>query len=486
MGHKYFIAFLIGVTKVVYTLAACANVSETVYPDSKVSSNNIVETGKVNTNLFSECRDYCMTNLENSDCAISYILSNAGDPTGAGECSYWDTNCGGSCIMEYATPSSVTVYTCTGLNCATLTNPANGAVTAPGTPVTGDIATYTCNTGYQLIGSSSSTCGADGLWDTSAPTCSLIDCGGLGNPTNGLVDISSGTTYGQVATYSCNSGYVVNGASSRTCGSGGTWSSSPPTCVIEGCGALVDPVNGFVTMLQATAVGDVALYNCDIGYDISGFTSTTCGTNGSWDNPAPSCNPVDCGMPVVPSNGSVNAMYGTTYLQLATYSCDLGYILNGATTTTCGADGLWDTPAPSCDIIDCGAPPSGPVNGYKTVPGTTYTEVTTFYCDYGYLLTGPSTLICQADGTWNGTTPSCDPLDCGPLVAPANGSVATLLGTTFGMTAIYSCAYGFALQGDTTQTCQSNGIWSGSQPNCTNIPSRLYTCNVAIDCLIQT
>ena len=33
------------------------------------------------------------------------------------------------------------------------------------------VATYTCNTGYTLIGDSTRTCGSDELWSGSDPTC---------------------------------------------------------------------------------------------------------------------------------------------------------------------------------------------------------------------------------------------------------------------------------------------------------------------------
>lgn len=32
--------------------------------------------------------------------------------------------------------------------------------------------------------------------------------------------------------------------------------------------------------------------------------------------------------------------------------------------------------------------------------------------------------------------------------------------------AIYSCEFGFALDGDMTRTCQENGQWTGSAPVC--------------------
>ena len=57
-----------------------------------------------------------------------------------------------------------------------------------------------------------------------------VDCGSLDNPTNGIVDTTSGTTFNNMATYSCDGGYEVSGNLSRICGSDGLWSPDPPTC----------------------------------------------------------------------------------------------------------------------------------------------------------------------------------------------------------------------------------------------------------------
>ena len=61
-----------------------------------------------------------------------------------------------------------------------------------------------------------------------------LDCGTLVNPTNGAVDTASGTTYGQKATFTCDTGYGIQGDSSRTCGADGQWTGNNPTCVIGG------------------------------------------------------------------------------------------------------------------------------------------------------------------------------------------------------------------------------------------------------------
>ena len=57
-----------------------------------------------------------------------------------------------------------------------------------------------------------------------------MDCGSLTDPANGQVDLTSGTTFGQIATYSCSTGYNLVGDSTRTCQATGEWSGSAPTC----------------------------------------------------------------------------------------------------------------------------------------------------------------------------------------------------------------------------------------------------------------
>ena len=59
------------------------------------------------------------------------------------------------------------------------------------------------------------------------------DCGFLPSPTDGTV-VAPTTTYESTANYSCNTGYNINGNVSRTCGvdgsGAGVWNGSAPTC----------------------------------------------------------------------------------------------------------------------------------------------------------------------------------------------------------------------------------------------------------------
>ncbi len=66
-----------------------------------------------------------------------------------------------------------------------------------------------------------------------------VDCGPL-TIANGAVDTTSGTTFMMTATYTCNTGYNIVGSDSRACGASGTsgattltdgvWSPAAPVC----------------------------------------------------------------------------------------------------------------------------------------------------------------------------------------------------------------------------------------------------------------
>ncbi len=55
------------------------------------------------------------------------------------------------------------------------------------------------------------------------------ECHSLGHPSNGRVSVPS-RIEGNRATYSCDSGYALRGSSSRSCRSDGTWSGGEPIC----------------------------------------------------------------------------------------------------------------------------------------------------------------------------------------------------------------------------------------------------------------
>jgi len=92
-----------------------------------------------------------------------------------------------------------------------------------------------------------------------------VDCGGLPNPANGQVTTST-TTFDSNATYSCNNGYTLSGSTTRNCLADATWSGTEPTCsrkyviysiVAESCTILSEPWSQGTTELSSLMVGRV-------------------------------------------------------------------------------------------------------------------------------------------------------------------------------------------------------------------------------------
>ena len=109
---------------------------------------------------------------------------------------------------------------------------------------------FSCATGYRLLGSSVRRCGADGKWDGTQTTCqsisiacvvdetsrnwsgccvSVVDCGSLDAPRNGRKS-GVATTYRSVVRFSCVTGYKLIGSTSRKCQSDGSWAGKQPIC----------------------------------------------------------------------------------------------------------------------------------------------------------------------------------------------------------------------------------------------------------------
>ena len=59
-----------------------------------------------------------------------------------------------------------------------------------------------------------------------------IDCGDPATLSNQRVDTPFGTRYPNTATYSCNSGYTLVGSVNRTCGANGNWTLLQPECLV--------------------------------------------------------------------------------------------------------------------------------------------------------------------------------------------------------------------------------------------------------------
>ena len=57
------------------------------------------------------------------------------------------------------------------------------------------------------------------------------------------MDTGAGTFFGDVARYSCDTGYTLNGPAERTCQADGRWNGSVPTCGSELWDAMIKCTN---------------------------------------------------------------------------------------------------------------------------------------------------------------------------------------------------------------------------------------------------
>jgi CUB/sushi domain-containing protein len=420
---------------------------------------------------------------------------------------------------------------CEPVSCDTPPGTANGSVATPDGLTFGSRAVYSCDGGYTLSGTTTATCQADRTWSSPPPTCVASDCGSVPVVTNATVDVPFSTTgstatwtcqngytaraetvrtltctpigwswtgtplacdpvscgdpgvlangsvttpdgrvFGASAVYACNPGYSLNGDPLRPCLATGSWSATIPTCQALSCGAPAAVANASFSA-PATTTGSTATFTCNAGYTQRSGTGNAqlCGATGwSWTGTALVCDPVSCGDPGAPANGSVSTPNGRTFGESALYVCDAGYTLAGEGTRVCGANGAWSPARPACIASSCGTPSAIP-NASVVAPVTTTGASATYTCNDGYQQRSGTvrTRTCDATGwTWNGTALTCDPISCGTPDTNANSTVSTPGGTTFGQRASYGCNNGYDRQGDAFRDCQSNGTWSGSAPIC--------------------
>ncbi|XP_053378181.1 complement receptor type 1-like isoform X2 [Mercenaria mercenaria] len=117
---------------------------------------------------------------------------------------------------------------CTIEDCGPLSSPAGGTVHYTASTYL-QTATYSCSTEYRQIGGDvSRTCHAGGVWNGTEIICQIYTCATLTDPSDGTVT-ATGNSFGNTATFSCDPGYDLIGSSLLTCGTG-SWDDGAPTC----------------------------------------------------------------------------------------------------------------------------------------------------------------------------------------------------------------------------------------------------------------
>ncbi|KAK3796935.1 hypothetical protein RRG08_032239 [Elysia crispata] len=409
--------------------------------------------------------------------------------------------------------------TCSLILCASPDPPDMGSVTVKSNGYAGQ-AVYSCAPDYRLVGVSERTCQRNDTWSDEAPTCEATKCSPPQDLAYGDIEYTD-LSPGAVIRYKCNEGYALTGEPHRLCQESLTISGEPPTCDPVNCGVVQTPPHGRITDLpDSTIYQAVVSFTCDLGYYLSGDDNRTCQSNGTWSGESPACFPVKCPPESgIVSNGYVNSTE-RTFGDSLTYSCDYGYQLKGARVRVCQADGTWDQPRPICQTVQC--PELVIANGFVNTSERYFATEVSISCISPYRLDGPSTRICNANGDWEGVEPQCIKVECSlpdqipngtfsfinnwtikheckkgfrlignpvqvcdlggswaldtPLCEQivcealdtadfANGEIE-YVSNSIGDNVHYSCDSGYVLRGVSRRKCLEDGVWESSPPVC--------------------
>ena len=174
-----------------------------------------------------------------------------------------------------------------------------------------------------------------------------------------------------------------------------------------------------------------------------------------------------------------------------TYTCDVGYTLEGSSRRQCYSTGRWGGSVPQCsrEYLDIQICPSRlkhskVVNLMITsscigmplliiLPHVCSIRCATFYAHLQKLPSAFNTIIYCALPLSNvhhfllikHLSCSIPVVYCGDPGTPTNGR-RTLWSTSYNSVVAYTCDVGYELQGSNTRTCQADGQWSGSLPPC--------------------
>ncbi|XP_078685529.1 uncharacterized protein LOC144918542 [Branchiostoma floridae x Branchiostoma belcheri] len=223
---------------------------------------------------------------------------------------------------------------------------ANGQITANDGFCFGEKIQFFCNPGYELVGDSWTTCQKNGSWAREVPTCKRICCNNTIVISNGQVTSNDGYCSGNAVHFSCDAGYELVGSSFTICQDEG-WDREFPTCQQICCNNTIVISNGQVTGNDGYCSGNAVHFSCDAGYELVGSSFTICQDEG-WDREFPTCQRICCDNTTEITNGLVNATDGYCFGNDISFSCNPGYELVGTPLTTCQEDGSWGREIPTC------------------------------------------------------------------------------------------------------------------------------------------
>lgn len=355
---------------------------------------------------------------------------------------------------------------CVGIACRPIRAPQFGKVKLTNDARYPASASYSCNTGFMLVGSSDRICKVDGSWTGSDPQCVGIKCPPLPPVTNGRISKSNKGRYPSTASYTCNAGYKPDiQPATRSCNELGSWSGRAISCI----GISVKPAPAIKygrVFVTSKTYPSSAIYKCDPGYVTSDSKKVKAQVDGSWAGTAPVCEPRECTKVETVLNGRVKYTNDRRYPSVAYFSCEEGFELSSKAPRKCNTEGKWSGSNPVCLGAKCEPLEAVRNAKFRKTNNGRFPATITYRCKKGYKLEGKRSRKCQRDGTWAGAAPKCKGIKCNILKAPKNATVDFSNDRRYPSEATYNCNGGLTLVGNRTRSCNPDGTWAGKAPEC--------------------
>ncbi|XP_040896645.1 complement factor H like 5 [Toxotes jaculatrix] len=277
---------------------------------------------------------------------------------------------------------------------------------------------------------------------------------------------------GDVIQFTCESGYRSDQTSKYICTSNGWLTVRQGICY--SCSTLPSVLHAHIseeTRKSEYQVGDVIHFTCESGYTSDPSITYVCSTAGWVAVRQGTCNfsGLSCDPPPVSAGIIINGLPENNNPihpdHVLTFSCDgPEKYLHGSSVLTCGRDGQWDNPFPSC-TEKCrvtGIPDN--VNVSPSVRQLTTGQKLTFSCrQRGNFIRGAAEVKCLANGQWSDPFPTCGaPLGCGRPPTLADGDTKETIQLRYGHNdrVEFICQNFYVMQGGPFKTCL-NGEWTG-------------------------
>ncbi|KAK7095002.1 hypothetical protein V1264_006470 [Littorina saxatilis] len=303
---------------------------------------------------------------------------------------------------------------------------------------------------------------------------------------HGSVAILPYNKFAAVARYKCQDGYILVGLSVRVCQGDETWNGDEPRCALDNYQAdknvacrsppNINHAHIVSGVEHHHEMGTKLMYKCDLGYTPTkgSIDSAWCVTNGIWVGPNLTCVSTTavpkCPTPPQIAYGSVEVLSTSGVGEEAEYRCNQGFYLIGVKIRHCLKNEMWNGTTPSCDKVVCGPPPHVEHAEHDADPDTFRFPTSTtlnYACEFGYYREGSPRAICTGpEGNWAGPSLICKARDCGAPGEINNGFRDPGYRFTYPTRVTYHCSNGYELQGRGYRECLANGEWSGELPEC--------------------